>query len=201
MQSQGEKTKPKQPLQKMQQFKPGATLPPNVEPWTAKDAGHDRIELAAIQTYLDFAYQEQIERFTKEACLLIAEIMRGEVNAQDECEKFLRTFAPKVLAAHFIPNMKEWRERSRALHAAIDEMPRWMQWACLLRQWRKFRTAAAYNRVACHLLNSEALDNGNGKLGTELASRGVDLWAEIYGQNVEVSCAGNEKGKNEHCGK
>lgn len=57
--------------------------------------------LAAIQTYNDMEYQEEYLQFVKKASVLFSEIMRDEVNAQDECEKFLRAYAPKVLNAHY----------------------------------------------------------------------------------------------------
>lgn len=50
------------------------------------------------------AWQAARERQTRpmqDACELIADIMRDEVNIVDECEKFLRAYAPQLL---FPPN-------------------------------------------------------------------------------------------------
>jgi hypothetical protein len=46
------------------------------------------------------AWQAARERQTRpmqDACELIADIMRDEVNIVDECEKFLRAYAPQLL--------------------------------------------------------------------------------------------------------
>lgn len=60
-----------------------------------------RFNQAAIATYMDMAYQDEKEIFIRDATILLAEIMRDEVNAQDECERFLRDRAPKMLAEHY----------------------------------------------------------------------------------------------------
>ena len=65
----------------------------------------DRFRLAAINTYKSLHYLEEWEGYVRDATILIVEIMRGEVNPEDECEKFLRDRAPKMLAAHYEENV------------------------------------------------------------------------------------------------
>jgi hypothetical protein len=59
------------------------------------DAFKERVRSGSHPDYWKFC--EEMERTIADAAELIAEIMRNEVNAEDECEKWLRAYAPHHL--------------------------------------------------------------------------------------------------------
>lgn len=62
------------------------------------------------------------------------------------------------------------------IHAEIDNFPWWRKWLVCHLQYRKWKTAQAYNKVAIDLLHST-----RHHLGTRLRELGDAKWAKLYG--------------------
>jgi hypothetical protein len=64
----------------------------------------------------------------------------------------------------------------KEISAEIDKLPWWRKWLICHLQYRKWRTARAYNTVACDLLHST-----RHHLGETIRELGDAKWAKLYG--------------------